>query len=44
MAAPKFIVSQKQLVVVGCCKNGILGTFPALNNRVFASGYTNQIL
>ena len=27
-----FIVSRQELVV-NCCKNGILGTFPALNNR-----------
>ncbi|MTB51046.1 nitronate monooxygenase family protein [Lewinella sp. W8] len=32
VAAPMFIVSQQQLVLE-CCKNGILGTFPALNNR-----------
>jgi len=32
VAAPMFIISQTQLVLE-CCKNGILGTFPALNNR-----------
>ncbi len=32
VAAPMFIVSQLGLVKA-CCKNGILGTFPALNNR-----------
>ncbi len=32
VAAPMFIVSQVELVLA-CCKNGVLGTFPALNNR-----------
>ncbi|NJC24701.1 NAD(P)H-dependent flavin oxidoreductase [Neolewinella antarctica] len=32
VASPMFIVSRQQLVIE-CCKNGILGTFPALNNR-----------
>ncbi len=32
VAAPMFIVSQLDLVKA-CCKSGILGTFPALNNR-----------
>jgi len=32
VAAPMFIVSQVDLVLA-CCKKGILGTFPALNNR-----------
>ena len=32
VASPLFIVSQQKLVLE-CCKNGILGTFPALNNR-----------
>lgn len=32
VAAPLFIISQKELVLA-CCKNGVLGTFPALNNR-----------
>lgn len=32
VAAPLFIVSQKELVLA-CCKNGVLGTFPSLNNR-----------
>jgi len=32
VAAPMFIVSQVDLVL-SCCKNGVLGTFPALNNR-----------
>lgn len=32
VASPMFIVSQQQLVLE-CCKSGIIGTFPALNNR-----------
>lgn len=32
VASPMFIVSQQELVL-SCCKQGILGTFPALNNR-----------
>ncbi|OAV45328.1 nitronate monooxygenase family protein [Lewinella sp. 4G2] len=32
VASPMFIVSRQQLVIE-CCKAGILGTFPALNNR-----------
>ena len=32
VASPMFIVSRQDLVVE-CCKAGILGTFPALNNR-----------
>lgn len=32
VAAPMFILSQTELVLE-CCKNGIMGTFPALNNR-----------
>lgn len=32
IAAPMFIVSDKELVIE-CCKNGIIGTFPALNRR-----------
>lgn len=32
VASPMFIVSRQELVIE-CCKNGILGTFPALNNR-----------
>ncbi len=35
VASPMFIVSQQRLVLE-CCKNGILGTFPALNNRTTA--------
>lgn len=32
VASPMFIVSRQQLVIE-CCKAGILGSFPALNNR-----------
>jgi len=32
MAAPMFIISGPKLVLE-CCKNGIVGTFPALNQR-----------
>ncbi|MBC6993425.1 nitronate monooxygenase [Neolewinella lacunae] len=35
VASPMFIVS-RQALVLECCKNGILGTFPALNNRTTA--------
>lgn len=32
VAAPMFLISGPQLVIE-CCKNGIMGTFPALNQR-----------
>ncbi len=32
VAAPMFLISGPELVVE-CCKNGIVGTFPALNQR-----------
>lgn len=32
VAAPMFLISQMELVKQ-CCKNGIIGTFPALNQR-----------
>ncbi|MEL7161657.1 MAG: nitronate monooxygenase family protein [Bacteroidota bacterium] len=32
VASPLFIVSRQELVLA-CCKHGIMGTFPALNNR-----------
>ena len=32
VAAPLFLISGPQLVIE-CCKNGIVGTFPALNQR-----------
>lgn len=32
IAAPLFLISNPELVIA-CCKNGIVGTFPALNQR-----------
>ena len=32
IAAPLFLISGAKLVIE-CCKNGIVGTFPALNQR-----------
>lgn len=32
VAAPMFLISNPELVIA-CCKNGIVGTFPALNQR-----------
>ena len=32
IAAPLFLISGPKLVIE-CCKNGIVGTFPALNQR-----------
>ena len=32
VAAPLFLISGPKLVIE-CCKNGIVGTFPALNHR-----------
>ena len=32
VAAPMFLISGPKLVTA-CCKNGIIGTFPALNHR-----------
>lgn len=32
VAAPMFLISGPQLVIA-CCKNGIIGTFPSLNQR-----------
>lgn len=32
VAAPMFLISGPQLVIE-CCKNGVIGTFPALNQR-----------
>ena len=33
VAAPPFLISCPELVIE-CCKNGIVGTFPALNQRI----------
>lgn len=35
VAAPMFLISGPELVIA-CCKNGIVGTFPALNQRTTA--------
>ena len=35
IAAPLFLISGPKLVIE-CCKNGIVGTFPALNQRTTA--------
>ena len=32
VAAPMFLISGPELVIA-CCKNGIVGSFPALNQR-----------
>ena len=32
VAAPMFLISGPELVIE-CCKNGIIGTFPALNQK-----------
>lgn len=41
VAAPMFIISQPDLVLESC-KNGIIGTFPALNNRS-TEGFDNWL-
>ena len=42
IAAPMFLISGPQLVIE-CCKNGIVGTFPALNQRT-SEGFEQWIL
>lgn len=42
VAAPMFLISGPKLVIE-CCKNGIVGTFPALNQRTSA-GFEEWIL
>lgn len=42
IAAPMFLISGPKLVVE-CCKNGIVGTFPALNQRS-SSGFEDWII
>lgn len=32
VVAPMFLISGPQMVIE-CCKNGVVGTFPALNHR-----------
>ncbi len=41
VAAPMFLVSGPELVTA-CCKAGILGTFPALNQRT-SEGYAEWL-
>jgi|TARA_R110002051_G_scaffold71624_5_gene129381 nitronate monooxygenase len=42
VAAPMFLISGPQLVIE-CCKNGIVGTFPALNQRT-SEGFEEWII
>ena len=42
IAAPMFLISGPQLVIE-CCKNGIIGTFPALNQRT-SEGFESWII
>ena len=42
IAAPLFLISGPKLVIE-CCKNGIIGTFPALNNRT-TEGFEQWII
>lgn len=42
IAAPMFLISGPQLVIE-CCKNGIVGTFPALNQRT-SEGFEEWII
>ncbi len=42
VAAPMFLISGPQLVIE-CCKNGIVGTFPALNQRT-TEGFEEWII
>ena len=42
VAAPMFLISGPQLVIE-CCKQGIVGTFPALNQRT-TDGFESWII
>ena len=42
VAAPMFLISGPQLVIE-CCKNGIVGTFPALNQRT-TDGFESWVI
>ena len=42
VAAPMFLISGPKLVIE-CCKNGIIGTFPALNQRT-TEGFEDWII
>jgi len=41
VAAPMFLISDTQLVL-SCCKNGVVGSFPALNQRT-SSGFSDWV-
>lgn len=42
IAAPMFLISNPELVIA-CCKNGIIGTFPSLNQRT-SEGFEEWLL
>jgi nitronate monooxygenase len=42
VAAPMFLISGPELVI-SCCKNGIVGTFPALNQRT-TDGFEDWVI
>ena len=42
IAAPMFLISGPKLVIE-CCKNGIVGTFPALNQRT-SDGFEEWVI
>ena len=42
IAAPLFLISGPRLVIE-CCKNGIVGTFPALNQRT-SEGFEDLVI
>ena len=42
IAAPMFLISGPKLVIE-CCKNGIVGTFPSLNQRT-SEGFEEWII
>jgi nitronate monooxygenase len=42
IAAPMFLISGPELVIE-CCKSGIVGTFPALNQRT-SEGFEEWII
>ena len=42
VAAPMFLISGPE-IVIECCKNGIVGTFPALNQRT-SEGFEEWVI
>ena len=42
VAAPMFLISGPQLVIE-CCKQGVVGTFPALNQRT-TDGFESWVI